>query len=77
MDLCMNPLISASVFNQLPSDVQHMISDYLLTPDASMKLFNSQTGWIKQMESIVKDECVSPDTLPEGKIPISIFPLVN
>ena len=67
LDLCMNPLISLNVFNQLPNDVQRTIFDYLLTPEASIKLFHSQAKWIKQMESINVDEFVSPDNLPEGK----------
>lgn len=67
LDLCMNPLISSNLFNQLPNDVQHAIFDYLLTPEASIKLFNSQASWIQQMESIDSGEFISSDTLPEGK----------
>lgn len=63
----MNPLISSTVFNQLPNDVRRVIFDYLLTPEASIKLLYSQDNWIKQMESIDSAEFISPDTLPEGK----------
>lgn len=41
--------------------------DYLLTPDASIKLFNFQTSWIKRMESIDGGECMTTDMLPDGK----------
>lgn len=63
----MNPLIGLNLYNQLPNDVQRIIFDYLLTPEASIKLFHSQANWIKRMESIHDGESVSTDNLPEGK----------
>lgn len=66
----MNPLVSLNIFNQLPIDVQRIIFDHLLTPEASIKLFHSQANWIKQMQSIKSindDGFASPDILPDGK----------
>lgn len=69
----MNPLIGLNVFNQLPNDVQRIIFDYLLTPEASIRLFHSQANWIKQMESIMDGEFVSTDDLPEGKHSLALY----
>lgn len=44
-----------------------MVFDYLLTPEASIKLFHYQANWTNQLKSIDDGEFISPDNLPEGK----------
>lgn len=62
----MNPFISPNVFTQLPKDVKLLMSDYLLTPEASMKQLRSQFELVKHMEAIDDIKLISSDNLPEG-----------
>lgn len=61
----MNPLVESKIFIQLPDEVKLLVSDYMITPAASIKLLQSQINWYKQMEA-VNAALVTPDELPEG-----------
>lgn len=61
----MNPLVESKIFIQLPDEVKLLVSDYMITPAASIKLLQSQINWCKQMEAM-NDALVAPDELPEG-----------
>lgn len=62
----MNPLVNFKIYSQLPDELKSLISDYMITPAASIKLLHSQINWFKQMEAI-NSELDTPDgDLPEG-----------
>lgn len=66
LDLCANPFVNQRVYNQFPKEVKLLVSDHMMTPEASVHKLKTQIDWFTQM-GIVEKAFTPPDNLPEGK----------
>lgn len=64
MEIHGNPLLRFSTYYRLPNDIKELITDYLVTPNTSIKNLEQSIEWQETLKKICKNPVLEDDLPP-------------